>query len=437
MKHYFSVITFQMVIWMIAINTLIAQVQDYPDEIYRGFKVNYTEANVGTYTLPDPLALESGKKVKDIQTWMQKRRPEILNLFEEHQFGRPQGNPKDVYFNVFDRGTPTFEGKALRKQITIHFSNETTGPKADLLIYLPLDQKKSSPLLLSISFLPNCMRADDPGIKQGMIWNREHQKELAGRESPWGKIDVLKFIERGYGFATIYYGDIDPDFKEGLPHGIRTQYLKEGQTEPAADEWGAISAWAWGLSRVMDYFELDEEVDENRIALTGISRLGKTALWAAARDERFAMVIPSCSGQGGAALSRRNYGESIKLITLPERYGYQFCTNYATYGDDPDTCPVDAHMLIALMAPRPVLLQTGDEDKWSDPVGEFKAALAAEPVYQLFGKKGLGTEIMPASSVPLFQDIGYYMHKGGHGMHPSDGTSDWDIYLDFMDLHFH
>ncbi len=245
----------------------------------------------------------------------------------------------------------------------------------------------------------------------------------------------MQFIERGYGFATVCYGDFEPDFRGGLAYSIRSLYLRPGQTTPAPDEWGAIAAWAWGLSRVLDYFETDPAVDAERVAITGVSRLGKTALWTAAADPRFAMAIPSCSGQGGAALSRRNYGETIKLITLPQRYGYQFCENYAKWGDDPNTAPMDAHMLIALMAPRPVLLQTGDTDKWSDPLGEFKAAVAAEPVYELFGKKGLGTDQISASGKPILNDIGYYMHKGGHGMHATDGTSDWDVYLDFMDLH--
>jgi hypothetical protein len=249
------------------------------------------------------------------------------------------------------------------------------------------------------------------------------------------KTDVMQFIDRGYGFATVNYADFEPDFSGGLEHGIRKQYLKPGQTEPAPDEWGAIAAWAWGLSRVLDYFEVDPAVDAERVAITGVSRLGKTALWTAAADPRFAMAIPSCSGQGGAALSRRNYGETIKLITLPQRYGYQFCANYAKWGDDPNAAPMDAHMLIALMAPRPVLLQTGDTDKWSDPLGEFQAAVAAEPVYQLFGKKGLGTDRIPESGVPILNDIGWYMHKGGHGMNASDGTSDWGVYLDFMDRH--
>ncbi len=408
------------------------QIRDWPDEEREGIKINYTEAAVPRYILPDPLTLQNGEKVTDIRTWNEKRRPEILQLLVENQFGRAMGDPKDMNIEVFDGGSLVFGRKALRRQVTMHFGE---GPEVDLLVYLPANAKKPSPLLLNISFMANSQTVDDPGVKEGMTWNREKQRVPAGRESLFPKIEVMQFIERGYGFATVNYGDFEPDFRGGLEYGIRSQYLKPGQTEPAPDEWGAIAAWAWGLSRVLDYFEVDPAVDAERVAITGVSRLGKTALWTAAADPRFAMAIPSCSGQGGAALSRRNYGETIKLITLPQRYGYQFCANYAKWGDDPNAAPMDAHMLIALLAPRPVLLQTGDTDKWSDPMGEFQAAVAAEPVYELFGKKGLGIDRIPESGVPVLHDIGYFMHKGGHGMNAADGTSDWSVYLDFMDRH--
>ncbi len=410
----------------------VTQIRDWPDDEREGIKINYTEANVPQYTLPELLTLQDGRKVTDIQTWNEKRRPEILQLLVENQFGRAMGNPKDISIEVFDGGSLVFGRKALRRQVTMHFGK---GPEVELLVYLPTNAKKPSPLLLNISFMANSQTVDDPGVKEGMTWNREKQRVPAGKGSPFPKLDVMQFIERGYGFATVNYGDFEPDFQEGLEYGIRKQYLKPGQSRPEPDEWGAIAAWAWGLSRVLDYFEVDPAVDAERVAITGVSRLGKTALWTAAADPRFAMAIPSCSGQGGAALSRRNYGETIKLITLPQRYGYQFCANYAKWGDDPNSAPMDAHMLIALMAPRPILLQTGDTDKWSDPLGEFQAAVAAEKVYKLFGKKGLDTDRIPESGTPILNDIGYFMHKGGHGMNAADGTSDWSVYLDFMDKH--
>ena len=431
MKGYRKILIFA---FIFAFSSVIAdtQIRDWPDDEREGIKINYTEAKVPDYTLPDPLTLQNGEKVTDIQTWNERRRPEIMRLFEENQFGRAVGDSRDVSFEVFDKGTPVFGGKALRRQVTMHFRREL---QVDLLIYLPANAKGPSPLLLNIGFMANSQTVDDPGIGRDTGLNRKKQQGPAGKGFSFPKTNVMQFIERGYGFATVNYGDFEPDSRDGLTKGIRGLYLKAGKTRPAPDEWGAIAAWAWGLSRAMDYFETDAGIDAGRVAVTGVSRLGKTALWTAAADPRFAMAIPSCSGQGGAALSRRNYGETIKLITLPQRYGYQFCANYSKWGDDPDSAPMDAHMLIALMAPRPVLLQTGDTDKWSDPMGEFLAAVAAEPVYKLFGKKGLGTGRIPESGTPILNDIGYYMHKGGHGMNAEDGTSDWNVYLDFMNRH--
>ncbi len=410
----------------------LAQLPDYPDDKVAGIPVNYTEAKVGTYTLPDALKLANGKPVKDKKTWVEKRRPEIIRLFEENQYGKMPGRPADMSFDVFDKGTPAFDGKAIRRQVTIYFSKDKTGPKMDLLLYLPADAKGPVPVLLSGSFSANSNAVEDPGVKVGEIWGRDQKKVPASQGRPFGRLPVPAFVKEGFGVATVYYGDIDPDFPGGVPLGVRALYLKPGQTKPAADEWGAVSAWAWGLSRALDYLQTDPGVDGKKVALTGVSRLGKTVMWAGAHDERFAMVIASCSGEGGAALSRRNYGETIAHLVANGRYPYQFAENYAKYAEHPETAPMDANLLVALIAPRPLLLQTGNTDKWSDPKGEFLAAVAAEPVYKLFGKQGLGTDQMPAASQPILHDMGYMMHDGGHGMVPSD----WDVYIRFMKQHF-
>jgi hypothetical protein len=400
------------------------------NRVVAGFPVNYEEDSVGSYTLPDVLTLQNGKKVTNAKTWTEKRRPEIVKLFEEHQFGKMPPRPADMTFNVFDKGTPVFNGKAIRKQVTVYFTKDTSDHKMDLLIYLPANVNKSSPLLLMINFSANSNAVDDPGVKAGYVWTREGQKVPASGSRAFGKINVDSFISQGFGIATVYYGDIEPDFKTGYKYGIRGKYLKPGMSEPAPDEWGAISAWAWGLSRAMDYFETDKQIDSKRIALQGASRLGKTVLWAGAHDPRFKMVIASVSGEGGAALSRRNYGENIKHMSDTSRYYYQFAPNWHNYAADFNASPVDAHMLVALMAPRPLLLQTGDTDYWSDPKGEFLAAVAAEPVYKLFGKKGPGTTVMPAAGdqTLLFNTLGYFMHSGGHGTLPSD----WPLFIEYM-----
>ena len=406
-----------------------AQIADYPADEVAGIPVNYTEALVGDYTLPDPLVLANGKPVGDAKTWYEQRRPEIVRLFEENQYGRSPGRPDAMSFEVFDKGTPALDGKAIRRQVTIYFSGDKSGPQMDLLLYLPAGVSKPVPVLLNISFTANSNVVDDPGIKPGEIWNREKQKVPASTGRRFGRIDVEPFLAAGFGVATFYYGDVDPDFEGGLPHGVRALYLKAGQSEPAADEWGSIAAWAWGSSRALDYLETDGGVDAKRVAITGVSRLGKTVMWAGARDTRFAMVIASCSGEGGAALSRRNYGERIQHLTA--RFGYQFARNYAKFGEHVEQFPVDAHMLVALIAPRPLLLQTGNTDKWSDPMGEFRSAVAAGPVYELLGKQGLDTDEIPPAGEPILHTLGYLMHNGGHGTVPSD----WKMFLQFMKMY--
>jgi hypothetical protein len=409
----------------------LGQIADAPAAEVASIPVNYTEALAGKYTLPDPLVLNNGKPVKDAKTWTQKRRPEIVRLFEENQYGRTPGRPPKMSFDVFDKGTPALDGKAIRRQVTVYFSGDKEGPKMDLLLYQPAHAQKPVPVLLNLSFTANSNTVNDPGVKPGEIWNREKKRAPATTGRSFGRLNVAPFLAEGIGVATIYYGDIDPDFLGGVSLGVRKLYLKPGSTGPESGEWGSISAWAWGLSRALDYMETDKGVDAKKVAIVGVSRLGKTVLWAGAHDPRFAMVIASCSGEGGAAISRRNYGETIAHLVAPTRYPYQFGANYQKFGNRVSEFPVDAHMLVALIAPRPLLLQTGNTDKWSDPKGEYEAALAATPVYRLFGKEGPTKPEVPAAGEPIMSTLGYIMHAGGHGTIPSD----WDVFLKFMKAH--
>jgi hypothetical protein len=403
-------------------------------EMVAGIPVNYDEAKVGSYSLPDPLKLANGKPVRDAKTWWKTRRPEIEALFETQQYGRAPGRPVEESFEVTENGSPALGGKAIRRQVTVSFSKDPAWPKIHLLIYLPAAATKPVPVLLSINFTAVSSAVDDPGLTPGEVWDAKTNTKIpASKTRTFGHLDIVPFLEAGIGVATFYYGDVDPDYPEGFSNGIRARYMKPGQTERAADEWGSIAAWAWGMSRVEDYFETDKQIDARRVAIHGVSRLGKTVMWAGAHDQRFAAVIASCSGEGGAALSRRNYGETIGHLTEPTRFPYQFSANYGQWAGFPDKAPMDANLLIALIAPRPLLLQTGDTDRWSDPKGEFLAAVAAGPVYKLLGKDGLDTDVWPAAKQPILHDIGYYMHDGGHGMVPSD----WSIYLDFLKMHLH
>ncbi len=317
----------------LAAATALAQSPAPPPSVVAGVPVNYDEEKVGSYTLPDPRVLRDGTPVKDAKTWQQRRRPELLQLFADNQFGKSPGRPKEMSFRVFDKGTLALDGKALRRQVTVHFSADLTGPRMELLIYLPAQAKKPVPLLLNLSFGANSNSVDDPGVRPGYVWTREKARVPASSVQSLGaRLDVVPFLNKGIGFATVYYGDIDPDFEGGISRGVRRLYSKGMEDERAADEWGAISAWAWGLQRALDYFETDKGVDAKRVGVIGVSRLGKTALWAGATDTRIALVISSCSGEGGASLSRRNYGETVKHLCA--RFGYWFCRYYQNFADD-------------------------------------------------------------------------------------------------------
>lgn len=392
-------------------------------------KANYDEAKVGQYTLPDPLRMENGEPVRDAKTWREKRRPELLRLFETHVYGRSPGKPVQLSFEKTSEDKNALDGIATRREISIYLTKDHSGPRLDLLLYVPNAASRPVPAFLGLNFEGNHTVNADPGIAvKKHTRNATNSVELprGDQASRW---QVEKLMGRGYALATMYYGDIDPDYHDGFKNGVHPLFYKPGQTQPAPDEWGSIGAWAWGLSRALDYLETDKDINAKKVAVIGHSRLGKTALWAGAQDERFAIVISNDSGCGGAALSRRDFGETTKIINTS--FPHWFCANYKKYNDNESGCPVDQHELIALSAPRPVYVASAAEDLWADPKGEFLGAKNAEPVYKLLGKEGLPAESMPEVNHPVKGTIGYHIRTGKH-----DVTEyDWEQYLNFADKH--
>lgn len=421
----------------VSATALPAQIIDTVGDTVANIPVNYTEANSGRYSLPDPLKLADGSPVADAKTWFEKRRPEIFRVIEENQFGRVPPRPTAMAFEVFDQGTPAFDHQARRKQVTIYFTSSRSEHYVDVLLYLPAQATGPAPVLLQFGWVANNLAVpEDPGVKVGRRWDDRQKTRVpatptANDRGFFRLRNLSQLLARGYAVATFCYNDIDPDVLGATAQGIRAAYLKPGQTEPAADEWGAIAAWGWGASRIIDWFESDPQIDARRVAITGASRLGKAVLWTAARDERVACGIASVSGEGGAALSHRNYGETIGHLVAPSRYPYQFARNYQKWAGREPELPWDSHMIIALVAPRPILLQTGSTDKWSDPYGEFLAAKAATPVYHLLGQKGIEEYAQPPLGKPMMNTLGFLMHDGPHGVPPAD----WLVFLDFLDAH--
>lgn len=391
------------------------------------FVPNYDESKVPAYTLDDPLTFENGIRVKDINNW-EKRRTEILSLFENHVYGKSPEWKGQIVAEELASNPDALSGKASMKEIRLTLRNGNKEHSMKLLLYLP-GKATRVPVFIGYNFDGNHTVINDPGIAPADVWKDNSGVPVKGRESDRGAASrrwpVEEIISRGYGVATIYYGDVDPDYDDGFKNGVHALF----DARPDGSSWGSIAAWAWGLSRALDYLETLPQVDSKKVIVLGHSRLGKAALWAGACDERFAMVISNNSGCGGAALSKRAFGETVGRINLV--FPHWFCDNFNKYNEREDLLPVDQHQLLALIAPRPLYVASASKDQWADPRGEFLACKAASPVYVFMGKEGLTVNEMPAVGNPVSGTIGYHIREGEHDIL----LYDWKQYLDFADRH--
>lgn len=403
-------------------------------------KINQNETVVPAYTLPDPLLLASGQKVTTAEIWQKRRHPELYELFQQHVYGHSPIRPTMAGRQLGADQTVQFGAtRGVRRFVEIDLTPGPNPLKCNLMLYLPATPGPH-PVFVNLNFMGNHSVDPDPRIPLCSAWlvQRKDSTEVVDHHAtPQSRgcrassfpLDLI--LSSGFALATCAYTEIEPDHAEGWRDSLRGRMLSlAGQSIFGNHDWGAIGAWAWGLQCMMDYLQTDRSIDARRAAVIGHSRLGKTALWAAAQDQRFAIAISNNSGEGGAALSKRCFGENVDAIT--SSFPHWFCGQFRTYACNEQALPLDQHELIALLAPRPVYIASATEDLWADPRGEFLAGVHAEPVYRLFGKTGLGTTTFPAPDTPIGDTIAYHLRTGKHDL----TRYDWEQYIKFCSMHW-
>ncbi len=384
---------------------------------------------------PDPLVMFNGERVTSKEEWFSKRRPELKALFQHYMYGYMPAAPEKIESKIEWENRQALGGKAALKEIEIAFGSPEM-PRIHLLLAVPNQRKGSAPVFVGMNFCGNHAVVKDPGVRLPTVWmysNRIGVKDNRATEDARGtQIDVWALeqsIERGYAVATFYSGDIDPD-RADVREGIQPYFQKKGESKSGPNDWGTIAAWAWGIHRAVDYLVTDKDIAKNRIAVVGHSRLGKTAILAAALDERIALAIPHQAGCGGTAPSRGKVGESVKQIN--DRFPHWFNGTFKEFNSQPERLPFDQHCLAALVAPRPLLFSNAMEDTWANPAGQFEVLKAADPVYRFLDAGGLDAQSMPEPGKLVDSKLGYYIRPGKHSM----TKEDWQIFLDFADKHF-
>jgi hypothetical protein len=382
--------------------------------------------------MPDPLLSLGGDRITTRQQWIEQRRPELKRLFEQYMYGALPPKPEKMDFKIGKEHDDFLNGTATLKTVTISFGSPDA-PKIDLLVVAPKIRKKV-PAFLVLNFCGNHAISDDSRIPltRGWLYSSckgctNNQATEAARGSQANDWPLAEIIKRGYALATFCNSDIDSD-RADVSEGVYGWLAKKGDsryTKP--HDRGSIAAWAWGFHRAMDYLVTDKSIDRERIAAVGHSRNGKTALLAAAFDERIALAIPHQAGCGGTAPSRGKVGESVKQIN--KSFPHWFNAEFKQFSDEPEKLPFDQNCLVAMVAPRPVLLSNAVEDQWANPSGQFAVLQAAEPVYRLLKAGEVGAKAMPELGTLVNTKLGYFIRPGKHSM----TQEDWMVFLDFAD----
>lgn len=394
--------------------------------------VNYDETKVPVYTLPDVLTCNNGEKVTTVEQWEAIRRPEILNMFSTEMYGKTPQEKIKVEYETLSENSNDLGGLATSKQVRFVFSNGKKRIEAILLMYVPNESKGKVPVFVGYNFKGNHSTSLDTTVYYPplfhLIKTPDHPDWVRGvQKSRWC---YEKIIKRGYAVATMCYHDIFPDVKGMKEQSIAALFTDYDLDMQKEDEWQAIGAWAWGSSRIVDFLETQEKIDVDKIIIMGHSRQGKAALWAGAQDERFSIVISNDSGSGGAALSKREFGETIAIVSSIQPPW--FCPAFNKYRNNESHLPFDQHELIALIAPRNVYVSSAEEDLWADPKGEFLSAYHAGEVYKLYGLSPIEFDKMPKLHEPIKNDVGYHIRAGKHDVIDYD----WESFMDFADKHF-
>ena len=396
--------------------------------------VNYDEGKVPAFEVPDVLRCEDGSYVKTPKQWERKRRPELLKMFSEQEYGiTPRNIGIKVEHELVASNSGAMDGLATQKQVLFKFKGKNGKThQALLLLYIPNAVKGRVPVIVSYNFHGNQTTTleDDvlPSLSKELMKEMGSESWVRGEQKSRWSYELA--LQRGYAVATMNYHDICPDSPALLSYGVLPLFPNYNEGSRDTNEWGTIGVWAWGYSRIADYLEKEKRIDKSRMVVLGHSRLGKTSLWAGVQDKRFKVVISNDSGCGGAAMAKRVIGENVARITAD--FPHWFCPAFNMYSENEAALPFDQHELLALVAPRYVYVASADDDLWADPKGEYLSAYYAGPVYRLYGMQGLPSSEQPPIHQPQHFDVGYHIRAGKH-----DVTEyDWKCYLDFCDKVF-